>query len=91
MNSFAARGPSASFLSDIYPMPHPYLWEEDWHRWHHRDLAGMDAAALRREGRRVQSRLDHERDRHSRDWLTERLAAVRRALTDAGKGAGDAR
>ncbi len=90
MHSPMTRGSSASFLSRLYPMPRPYLWEEDWHRWHHRDLAHMDVSALHREGRRVQSRLDHDHDRHDRAWLAERLAAVRHALMGKGKGANDA-
>lgn len=70
------------FLARLYPMPHPYLTEDDWYRYQHRDLAAMDATELRREGRRTQLRLDYEYDRHDRAWLTERLAAIRKVYEE---------
>lgn len=77
---------SASFLARLYRMPRPYHDADDWYRWHHRDLAAMDIISLRREGRRVQLRLDYEGDHRNRAWLSERLGEIREALVYRQKG-----
>jgi len=71
---------SAPFLDRLYHIPNVNDTMEECERWHHLDLAQMDTAALRREGRAVRFRLDHERDHFSRAWLAERLEALRAAL-----------
>ncbi|GEM_PF-5439621 len=71
----------ASYLARLYPMPRPYYDDAGWYRAYHLDLAEMDTPALRREGRRVQLRLDYETDTRNRMWLEERIEQVRERLT----------
>ena len=78
---------STAYLNRLYPLPRPFLSIEDWQRWWHRDLAGLDLDALWVELRRLRRRLDYEHDRLHRRWLQEREAAILRAIGARKSGA----
>lgn len=70
----------------FYPIPRETDTIEEYLRAHHHDLSALDAAALRREGRCAQLRLDYEPPGIVANWLTERIAAVRREMRLRGGG-----
>jgi hypothetical protein len=67
-----------------YEIPNANRSYEEWLIAHHCDLAAMDDADLRREGRQVLARLDREPDGPARNWLSGRLAAIRHELRRRG-------
>jgi hypothetical protein len=76
MHHHGRSGFSDAYLEKIYPMPRMTRSLEEWYRFRHEDLPGLDDATLAREGRRAQWRADLDADPDRRRWLTERVAAV---------------
>ena len=58
----------------LYRRPRPYLFEEDWCRFHHEDLACLDDLELSRELSRLWRRITIEWPPKA-DWLWQRRAA----------------
>ncbi len=69
-------------ISVNYRIPNPLESLEQAQKFDHQDLLDLDTLDLWREGRRVETALAF----HDRNWLIERLAAVRREQRERERG-----